>query len=290
MIYSRIKQLLQQKHGVDISMYADSFIENSLEQRIQATACVSPDDYCAHLELDPAEGDTLRKALQIHFSQFFRHPLTFAVLEGVILPELIQKKKREQHGEIRIWSAGCAAGQEACSLAILLEEALGNTPELTYRIFATDLDEAQLEQSRAGYYPAAALDNLSLKRTRTWFTQQGEGYQVQPALHKNIAFSLFDLLQKENGCPPASIFGDFDLVLCCNLLIYYRAKTQHAILDRFEGCLAHGGILVTGEAEHRLALAHHYREVYPPAPVFRMNGRKCQKFNVNENGAVGIRG
>ena len=272
MTFSRIKQLLKQEHGVDISMYADSFLGKSLEQRMQDTACVSPDDYCAHLEQNPAEGKVLQKSLQNHFSQFFRNPLTFAVLEGVILPTLIQKKKQEQRSEIRIWSAGCAAGQEACSLAILLEEALGNShPGLTYRIFATDSDEDQLDQARAGYYPAAALDNLSLKRTRTWFTPQAQGYQVRPALHKNLDFSAFDLIQKERGCPPTSIFGDFDLIMCCNLLIYYRAKSQNAVFDRFEGGLARGGVLVTGEAEHGLALARHYREVCPPAPIFRLN-------------------
>ena len=272
MSFSRIKQLLKQEHGLDISMYADSFLDKSLEQRMQATACTSPDDYGVHLEDNPAEGKVLQASLQIHFSHFFRHPLTFAVLEGVILPELIHKKKQAQRSEIRIWSAGCAAGQEACSLAILLEEALGNGHAgLTYRIFATDLDQGRLEQAREGYYPAAALDNLSLKRTRTWFTPQAEGYRVRPALHKNLDFSTFDLIQNVGGCPPASIFGDFDLILCCNLLIYYRAMTQNAILDRFEGSLAPGGILVTGEAEHGLALARHYREVCPPAPLFRLN-------------------
>jgi chemotaxis methyl-accepting protein methylase len=274
MSFSRIKQLLKQERGLDLSMYADSFLEKSLEQRMQATACASPDDYCAHLEQNPAEGKVFQASLHNHFSQFFRHPLTFAVLEGVILPELIQKKKQEQRSEIRIWSAGCAAGQEACSLAILLEEALGNShPGLTYRIFATDRDEGQLEQAREGYYPAAALDNLSLKRTRTWFTPQAKGYRVRPALHQNLDFSTFDLLQQERGSPPTSIFGDFDLIMCCNVLIYYRPKTQNAILDRFEGCLARDGVLVTGEAEHGLALADHYRAVCPPAPVFRMNRR-----------------
>lgn len=90
MSFSRIKQLLKQEHSVDISMYADSFIEKSLEQRIQGTACETPEDYCALLEHNHAEGKILQNSLQIHFSQFFRHPLTFAVREGVILPELIQ--------------------------------------------------------------------------------------------------------------------------------------------------------------------------------------------------------
>ena len=272
MSFSRIKQVLKQEQGLDISRYAESFLDKSLEQRMQATACVSPEDYGAHLEQNPAERKNLHHSLLIHFSQFFRHPLTFAVLEGMILPELIHRKQREQSREIRIWSAGCAAGHEVYSLAILLEEALGNSPSgLTYRIFATDHDESQLEQAREGYYPLATLDNLSLKRCRTWFTPQAEGYRVRPALHKNLEFSTFDLLQKERGCPPASIFGEFDIILCCNLLFYYRPKMQNAIFERFEGCLARHGLLVTGEAEHGLARARHYCEVVPPAPIFRMN-------------------
>lgn len=271
MSFSRIKQLLKKEYALDLSPYADSFIEKSLEQRMQATGCVSPDVYCVHLEQNPEEVKVFQKSLQNHFSQFFRQPLTFAVLEGVILPRMIQEKENDQNRQIRVWSAGCAAGQEPYSLAILLEEALGNSClGLTYRIFATDRDESQLEQAREGYYPAVALDNLSLKRTRTWFTPQAEGFRIRPEIHKNLDFSTFDLLQKERGSPPTSIFGDFDLIVCCNLLIYYRAKTQNVILDRFEGCLARGGILVTGEAEHGLALARHYREVCAPAPVFRM--------------------
>lgn len=271
MKFSKVKQMLKQLHGLDISMYEAAFLERSLEKRMQATGCDSPEDYCAWLEHNPAEGKILQNSLQNHTSQFFRAPLTFAVLEGMFLPELIHKKKKDKRSEIRIWSAGCAAGQEAYSLAILLEEALGNPhPGLTYRIFATDLDETRLDEARVGYYTAEALGNLSLKRLQTWFTRQAEGYRIKPALHKNINFSLFDLTQEERVCPADSIFGDFDLVVCCNVLIYYQPKSRNLMLDKFAHCLARCGALVTGEAERAIALSHHYSEVYPQAAIFRL--------------------
>jgi chemotaxis methyl-accepting protein methylase len=272
MNFSSVTQLLDQTSGSHSSIYERAFLHTSIEKRLQETGCGSPEEYCGYLEQNPAEEQILRACLYNHFSEFFRDPLTFAMLERSILPELIQKKKNGKRSEIRIWSAGCAAGQEPYSLAILLEEALGNShPGLTYRIFATDLDETQLDEARLGYYPPAALGNLSLKRSETWFIRQAGGYVVKAALQKNINFSVFDLIQEERGCPPASIFGDFDLVLCCNLLIYYQPGPRTLILDRFEHCLARGGTLVTDAAERGLALAHHFREVYPPAAIFQLN-------------------
>jgi chemotaxis protein methyltransferase CheR len=272
MKFSEVKQILKQFHGLDISRYEAAFLEKSIEKRMQTTGCDSPQEYCAWLEHNPVEGEILQNSLHIHTSQFFRNPLTFAVLERLLLPELIQKKKKDKRREIRIWSAGCSAGQEAYSLAILLEEALGNSPAgLTYRIFATDLDEMRLNEARVGFYTAEALGNLSLKRAETWFTRQAEGYRLQPALQKNLDFSIFDLLMEELTCPPASIFGDFDLVVCCNVLIYYQPNHRNLMLDKFAHCLARGGYLITGETERAIALAYHAREVVPQAAIFRLN-------------------
>ena len=272
MNFSSVTRLLDQTPGMQSSIYEQAFLQTTIEKRLQETGCSSPEEYCDYWEQNPAEEQILRAALHNHFSEFFRDPLIFAILERSILPELIRKKKNDKRSEIRIWSAGCAAGQEPYSLAILLEEALGTShPGLTYRIFATDVDETQLDEARLGYYPSAALGNLSLKRAESWFTRQGGGYLVNPALQRNINFSVFDLIQEERGCPSASIFGDFDLLLCCNLLIYYQPGTRNLILDRFEHCLARGGALVTGAVERGLALAHHYREVYPQAAIFQLN-------------------
>lgn len=275
---AQLKQHLKQVSGLDISMYDESFLVNSIEKRVQETHCDSFEDYRGYLEHNPEEGKTFVESLQIHFSEFFRDPLTYALLERVIIPELIQKKVANQQKEIRIWSAGCAAGQEAYSIAILLEEmTTSTTPSLNYRIFATDLDEDILSVARLGHYPAVSLQNVSLKRVQTWFTRQGESYAIQPALQRHVDFSIFDLIQEERSCPAASIFGEFDLVFCCNLLIYYQPLYRKRILDKFVRCLTRDAYLVTGETERAIALAHHYSEVYPSAAILRVNSRKRKR-------------
>jgi chemotaxis protein methyltransferase CheR len=267
-----LAHFLKQVHDIDISVYDESFFRKSIEKRIQATRCGTLEDYCAYLQQNDGEGKTFLDSLHIGYSEFFRNPLTFALLERVILPELIQKRKAGGQREIRIWSAGCAAGQEAYTIAILLEEWKTCTNEpLNYRIFATDVDETLLDQARLGQYPAEALKNVSLKRAQTWFTRQDDVYVVHPAVRQQIEFSRFDLLEAGLGCPPASIFGDFDLALCCNVLLYYRSQYRDSILNKFEHCITRGGYLVTGETERSIALAHRFTEIAPQSAVFRIN-------------------
>jgi chemotaxis protein methyltransferase CheR len=272
MDFNRITGFFYQVYGLELGMYDPSFLVQTFEKRLQETGCDSLEDYYASLEQNHGEWENLFNSLHIHYSEFFRDPLVFTLLERFIIPELIQKKKINNQKEIRIWSVGCAAGQESYSLAILLEEALLNTDQsLNYRIFATDLDETLLSDARLGRYPIDVLTNLSLKRIQRWFTRQGEDYVVQSAVQQHIDFSRFDLLEREKGCPPVSIFGDFDLVCCCNLLLYYQPKYQKMILNNFTNCIAPGGYLVTGETERAVALAHRFSEIYPQAAIFRVN-------------------
>ena len=274
----QISGQLQQILGVDITRYNESFLSNTLEKRMKDSFCDSFEDYASYLKKKPGEVELFLNSLHVHFSEFFRDSLTYVLLEQRIIPELIERKKTNRGKEIRIWSAGCAGGQEPYSLAILLEEAISSTdPKLNYRIFATDLDEASLAQARRGYYPDTALKNTKLKHVQTWFTRQGEDYVIQPSLQQRIDFSLFDLIETDGNCPPASIFGEFDLVFCCNLLIYYQPHYRKLILNKFSICITNGGYLVTGETERAIALNHHYIEVYPQAAIFRLHQKKEKK-------------
>ena len=276
--FTQMTQRLCQISGLEMGKYDDSFLRKLIENRLCETGCASPEDYGGYLERNPAEVALILNSLHIHFSEFFRDPLMCALLERVIIPELIEKKKADRQKEIRIWSAGCAGGQEPYSIAILLEEAISSTDlKLSYRIFATDLDETVLAQARLGRYSADALKNVSLKRAQTWFTRQGEEYLVLPTLQKHIDFSILDLTETDGNCPPASIFGEFDLVFCCNLLIYYQPQYRKLILNKFSNCITRGGFLVTGESERIIALDQHYIEVYPQAAIFRLHHRKEKK-------------
>ena len=236
------------------------------------TCHVLIDEYCAFLEQSDRERTVFIDSLQISYSEFFRNPLTFAVLERIILPAIVLKKRNSARKEVRIWSVACAGGQEAYSLAILLEELrYGDTNEFSYRIFATDQSEAQVNEALKGVYISEALQNVSLKRAGEWFTREGDTYMVKPALKEHIEFSVFDLFNEQLCCPPASIFGDFDLIVCANFLFYYKNAYRNTLLKKADNSLTKGGYLMTGETERDIIIGHDYHEVYPQSALFKRN-------------------
>jgi chemotaxis protein methyltransferase CheR len=260
-----IIQAMEGSHGFDISRYEEAFLRKTIAKRMAATVGGTVAAYVERLAGDRAEAEMFFYSLRIDHSDFFRNPLTFAVLGQLILPGLVEAKKKSG-GEIRVWSAGCASGQEAWSLAILLEELAGPVP---YRIFATDL--AEPEFARAGVYSAEAVGNVRTRHLREYFSRQGESFSVVPRLRARVDFSSYDLLDGSSSSPAASIYGGFDLILCCNVLFYYRKEAGHQILDKICHALSSGGYFVTGEVERGMVSEHRkFLAVLPPAAVFRM--------------------
>jgi chemotaxis protein methyltransferase CheR len=268
---NKIISVMQVKYGNDISIFDTSFLIKSVEKRIGVTRTSTITKYIDYLGTQSNEADLFFHSLFIPFSEFFRNPLTFALLEQVIIPELIQKKIKARHKEIRIWSAACAGGQEAYSIAMILEELLARTDEkLNYRIFATDLHEIHLTEARKGCYTETSLNQVSLRRINKWFTKKGNSFSIQPVLKEHVDFSVFDLLNQQMLSPPASIFGDFDLIFCANLLFYYTIGTREIIVRKINNCLAKGGLLITGETEREILMHHHYQEVFPQSAIFQV--------------------
>jgi len=265
-----IIELLVRLQGIDVSKYEVSFLNQSIQKRIKETYCSNAEAYCALLDKNENEGNQLIAKLNISYSEFFRNPLTFAVLERIILPSMVLKKGNTKRNEIRIWSAACAAGEEIYSLAVLLEEfKTGVNEKINFRIFATDQNDSLVNSAIKGQYAPDALNNLSLKRINQWFTHSGDTYTVKHELKKNIDFSVFDLFSAQYSCPPSSIYGDFDLVVCANLLFYYGPEYQKIILKKAGNCLAKEGYLVTGETERDIVIRHNYQEVYPHSAIFQ---------------------
>ena len=261
---------LMAKCGNDISKYDITFLNKSLQKRITETHCTTAVEYYTFLEQNNSEGEIFKNLLRNNYSEFFRNPLTFSLLERIILPSLILKKKNTKNNEIRIWSAACAAGQEAYSLAMLLEELKnGNVNNYNYRIFATDQCESQINEARKGIYSAAELNNLNMKRVKQWFTKNADTFTIKPELKENVDFSVFDLLSEQLSAPPASIFGDFDLVICANLLFYYKPEYRKIILEKATNCMANGGFIAVGEAERDILINDNYFEAFPQSGIFQ---------------------
>jgi len=268
---SQIIEVMRQTHGRDISLYSISFLAQSVEKRQSVTASQSLEAYLGRLSEDAAEADAFFHSLSVSYSEFFRNPLTFALLEQMTLPRLVEEMEKSGRTEIRIWSAACAAGQEAYSIAILLEElARMQAKAIPYRIFATDTCERELAEARKGAYGVAAVKNVPLKHIGDYFTQRGETYTVVPRLRERVDFSPYDLLDDQSTSPPTCIFGDFDLIFCSNILFYYRPDLQQVLLTKLKHCLAPHGYLVTGEAERAIVKeSGSFHEVTPPMVLFQ---------------------
>jgi chemotaxis methyl-accepting protein methylase len=270
-----IIRVMGRTHGRDISMHDEAFLAKSLDKRLAATGIKSAAEYCDVLSSDSTEAEAFSSSLNITYSEFFRNPLTFAVIEQLVLPGLVEEKQKAGRGEIRVWSAGCAAGHEAYSIAMLLNELTddkGNS--VAFRIFATDRSDTELASARRGVYDSTAVRNVRLKHIQKYFSVKGESYSIVESLKDRLDFSFYDLLEEHSVCPPACIYGDFDLVLCGNLLFYYRPDIRRLILNKVYRALSPGGYLATGEAEREIVAKHEgFRAVVTPSSVFQKTGR-----------------
>lgn len=269
---AQIIALMREAHGRDLALFDETFLAKSLQRRLDGAGLAGWPAYLDRLAQDGAEAQALLASLNIGYSEFFREPLAFAWLEQVILPGLMQQSGP---AGLRVWSAGCAAGQEAWSIAILLDEQNAERGQpVPLRIFATDRVDTLLAEARKGVYDAASVQQLRLKHLRRYFTVSGDVYRISPALKACVDFSVFDLLAEDTTSPGAAIYGDFDLVFCCNLLFYYRPEVRQRILDKIVRALRPGGYCVTGAAEREIvARQTGLYAVAPPAAVFQKRSR-----------------
>jgi chemotaxis protein methyltransferase CheR len=247
----RIVFTMRDKYEKDISAFGPGFLAKTIQRRLSETGLEDIDAYCAFLTNNAEEADTLNRSLLISYSVFFRESMTFSMLEDLVFPSILNERKKDD--EIRIWSVGCASGQEAYSMAILLEEishSIGKA--IRYRICATDISESELALGTEGVYDYNALLNVKLKHLDKYFAKNGKSYAISPDIKRHIHFSNYDIRDEGTGHPPECIYGDFDLVMCSNLLIYYNPDQQRSILKKLHRSLAPKGYLVIGEAERLL--------------------------------------
>jgi two-component system, chemotaxis family, CheB/CheR fusion protein len=256
---------LREQSGIDFTQYKRPTILRRLQRRLAATRMAQLTDYMHYLPTHPEEYQKLIGSFLISVTAFFRDPDLFSVLRQQVLPELIARA-RTQGNELRIWSAGCATGEEAYSLAILVAELLGEeVSQFSVRIFATDLDAEAVAFARRGIYPASALAGLSPELAARYFTQVDGAYEVTKQIRELIVFGLHDL---GRGAP----FPRIDLVLCRNVLIYFSPDLQQRALQLFAFALRPGGYLLLGTAETPSALAECFAQVQPALKLYRRQG------------------
>lgn len=251
----------------DFSVFDPSFLDRRVREETGLDDEARIEAWLEATTLDPEAARAFRKSLKIGFTEFFRDPLAMAVLERVVLPPLRDRSA----GEIRVWSAGCATGPEVWSVAMLLEDLRRSGAAPTeYRVIGTDISEESLAIARTGSYPLSALDNVRARHLRDYLDVRGDQATVRDELRDRVSFSRLDLIDPRAQSPAESIYGGFDLVLCCNVLLYYRAEVRNLILGKLRRALSSGGCLVTGDTERGIVeKAGGFRAVAPPATVFQ---------------------
>lgn len=234
-------RLLRDAYGIDFSFYKPDTVARRLERRLSLCKISGLEEYARRLADDPGELNLLYKDLLIGVTRFFRDEAAFCLLGDDVLPGLIEKLGPNE--EFRAWVTGCATGEEAYSLAIMVRECLDRAGRTNpVKIFATDAHRASIDVAGAGIYSETALADVGPERLAKFFTRVAGGFQVSPDLRKMVVFAPHNVLKD-------APFTRLDLVACRNLLIYFQPSAQKRVLTLFHFALKTGGVLFLGPSE-----------------------------------------
>ncbi|MGB3544887.1 MAG: chemotaxis protein CheB, partial [Rubrivirga sp.] len=232
---------LRQRTAHDFTNYKRSTILRRLARRLQVTGQANLPEYAGYLRSSPDEVQALLRDFLISVTQFFRDADAFDVLEADAIPALFEGKGPQD--QVRVWVAGCATGEEAYSIAMLLceyQDRLVDPPDI--QIFATDIDEEALARAREGLYAEVAAADVPISRLRRFFSVEAGGVRVKQELRQMVLFAQHNLISD----PP---FSRLDLVACRNVLIYFNRKVQSRVFATFHYALRQEGLLFLGSAE-----------------------------------------
>lgn len=239
----KIFVLLRAQTGHDFSQYKPSTINRRIERRMAVHQIDAIDSYVRYLQQTAPEVEALFRDLLIGVTSFFRDPEAFHVLEEQIIPKLFDDKS--SGSVVRVWSIGCSTGEEAYSIAILLQERMQALKQsYTVQLFATDIDSRAIATARAGVYPASIAADISPERLARFFTAESDGsaYRIHKGIRDMLVFSEQDVIKD----PP---FSKLDLISCRNVLIYMAAELQKKLIPLFHYALKPGGRLFLGTSE-----------------------------------------
>jgi two-component system CheB/CheR fusion protein len=251
---------IKEQRGFDFTGYKPASLQRRVKRRLDALSIESYEDYLDHLLVHPDEFTALFNTILINVTDFFRDPEAWTYLREEVVPELLA---RRQGQPIRVWSAGCASGQEAYSLAMLFAEALGLEEYPTrVKIYATDVDEEALVQARQAAYTAHELESVPEDLREKYFEVVANRFVFRKELRRSVIFGRNDLVQ---DAPISHV----DVLTCRNTLMYFTAETQAQILGRLHFALRPDGVLFLGKAEMLLSHSGYFRAVELKRRFFR---------------------
>jgi two-component system CheB/CheR fusion protein len=250
--FGDVYRMLEDEFGIDFTHYKPSTVTRRIERRLRLAQADDLPQYVARLREERSELDILYRDLLIGVTRFFRNEQAFEILEHSVLPDLVREVARDK--PLRVWVAGCATGEEAYSLAILLHELTSRVGDQTFKIFATDVHRGSLEIAGRAFFGEEAMTNVSQERRDRYFLRIGSSYQLVPELRQAIVFAPHNVIRD-------APFTRVDLVSCRNMLIYLQPTVQQKVLNQFHFSLNRGGIMFLGPSESPGALLKDFETV-----------------------------
>jgi len=242
--------------GIHLPRQKRELVYGRLAVRLRALGLRSFREYRQIVATDPEEQGRLCNAITTNLTSFFREPHHFEHLRNQVLPAFLQKGGPRR---LRIWSAGCASGEEAYSIAMILLESLPGLPDPDVRILATDVDSDVLATAAAGHYAAERMKGLSDGRVRRFFTEVKERgravHVVRPELRRLVTFRQLNLMQS------LPMSGPLDAIFCRNTVIYFDKNTQRELFGRIAPLQRPGDLLYLGHSESLLSVSNDYESI-----------------------------
>jgi two-component system CheB/CheR fusion protein len=252
---------IKRNRGFDFTGYKRSSVERRIRKRMEEVGCQSYGDYLDHLEVHQDEFVFLFNTILINVTAFFRDAPTWEYLRNEVVPTLIASRPAD--APLRVWCAGCASGEEAYTVAMVLADVLGETAfRERVKIYATDVDEEALSAARQAAYAAKAVETVPREALDRYFERYDSRYVFRQDLRRTVIFGRNDLVQ---DAPISRI----DLLVCRNTLMYFNAETQGQILRRFNFGLANDGVLLLGKSEMLITHGDLFQPVDLKRRVFR---------------------
>lgn len=243
---TRLLDKVRQEHGLDLSQYRIRYVERRLATRLRVLGLDTYRQYALHLDADPGEYERLRDALTISVTQFFRDESVFAAFRSEVVPALMARKDARRQGTVRVWSAGCATGEEPYSIAMsFLSQMRSSESAMGLIVVGTDVDRSALASARQAVYPVARLEQVPEPERSRYTRVSGDTFQITPEVTQHVRFRYLNLFEDE----PVRMA---DVIFCRNVFIYRTRAEQERLLNVFRDSMPRGGYLVLGRSE-RLA-------------------------------------
>ncbi|MGM0828139.1 MAG: CheR family methyltransferase [Bacillota bacterium] len=232
--YLEFIQGIKRKTGIDLSLYKEAQMKRRLTALYEKKGCGSFQEFYNKLNRDSEEMEEFLDRMTINVSEFYRNYKRWEVLENKILPRLLQENK-----SLKIWSAACSTGEEPYTIAMMLSEHMtlsGRT------ITATDIDKNAIQRARNGLYPERSLNEVPSVMRARYFTQEGTLFKLNEEIRRNVTFKQQNLLSDQ-------FEGNYDLIVCRNVLIYFTEEAKNLLYKKFNASLRPGGVLFVGSTE-----------------------------------------